>query len=112
MVFHPKTLQALQNFAWPGNVSQLRTAIESLVILTPGKEIQPKHLPEVFRTEAEPGHQVRLRVGMTVADAERELIRATLAELDGNKAKAARALGLGRKTLYRKLAEYGMETGE
>ncbi len=112
LAFHPKAIQALQNFGWPGNVRQLRTVVESLVILTPGREILPKHLPEEIRTDAEPGHQVKIRVGMTVAEAERELIRATLAELDGNKAKAARSLGLGRKTLYRKLAEYGMETAD
>ncbi|HMZ52455.1 MAG TPA: helix-turn-helix domain-containing protein [Candidatus Sumerlaeota bacterium] len=46
---------------------------------------------------------------MTVEDAERELIKATLADFQGNKAKAARTLGLGRKTLYRKLQQYGIE---
>jgi DNA-binding NtrC family response regulator len=110
--FHPKAMQALQDFSFPGNVRQLRTVIESLVILTQGKEIQLKHLPEDIRADGDRGHQVKLRVGMTVADAERELIKATLAEFEGNKARAARSLGLGRKTLYRKLAEYGLEPAE
>ncbi|MDX2175030.1 MAG: sigma-54 dependent transcriptional regulator [Candidatus Sumerlaeia bacterium] len=108
LAFNPKAVAMLQDYGWPGNVRQLRTMVESLVILTPGREIMPKHLPEDVRSETSPTQQVRLRVGMTVADAERELIRATLAELGGNKAKAARTLGLGRKTLYRKLKEYGM----
>jgi DNA-binding NtrC family response regulator len=106
---NPKAMSALQNFHWPGNVRQLRTMIESTVILTPGKEILPKNLPEELRTETLPAGAVRMRVGMTVADAERELIKATLTEYQGNKAKAARTLGLGRKTLYRKLQEYGIE---
>jgi DNA-binding NtrC family response regulator len=82
--------------------------MESAVILSTGKEIQPKNLPDEVRQDAQPANAIRLRVGMTVNDAERELIRATLSELQGNKAKAARMLGLGRKTLYRKLEEYAI----
>lgn len=104
----PKAMTVLQNYHWPGNVRQLRTIIESAVILTPGKEIQPRNLPEEVRSDLSPANAVKLRVGMTVTDAERELIRATLSEFGGNKAKAARVLGLGRKTLYRKLGEYGL----
>ncbi|MBI5154526.1 sigma-54-dependent Fis family transcriptional regulator [Candidatus Poribacteria bacterium] len=107
----PKALQLLQGYSWPGNVRQLRTVMESVSILTSGREIGPKHLPEEVRGDAPPGQPLRLHVGMTVSDAERELIRATLAEHGGNKAKAARILGLGRKTLYRKLDEYGMAEG-
>ncbi len=45
---------------------------------------------------------------MSMADAERELIKAPLAEQDGNRAQTARILGIGRKTLYRKMEEYGL----
>jgi len=107
--FNPKTTAMLQNFHWPGNVRQLRTVVESAVILTSGREIQPKNLPEELRTEKIASGGVKLRVGMTVEDAERELIKATLADFQGYKAKAARTLGLGRKTLYRKLQQYGIE---
>lgn len=112
LAFNPKTMSILQSYHWPGNVRQLRTIIESSVILSSGKEILPKNLPEEVRTETSPSNAVKLRVGMTVSDAERELIKATLAEFGGNKAKAARTLQLGRKTLYRKLEEYGIETDE
>ncbi|HMX63050.1 MAG TPA: sigma-54 dependent transcriptional regulator, partial [Candidatus Sumerlaeota bacterium] len=91
--FNPKTTAMLQNFHWPGNVRQLRTVVESAVILTSGREIQPKNLPEELRTEKIASGGVKLRVGMTVEDAERELIKATLADFQGNKAKAARTLG-------------------
>jgi DNA-binding NtrC family response regulator len=105
---NPKAMSLLQAYSWPGNVRQLRTVMESAVILSTGKEIQPKNLPDEVRQDAQPANAIRLRVGMTVNDAERELIRATLSELQGNKAKAARMLGLGRKTLYRKLEEYAI----
>ncbi|MCC6545624.1 sigma-54-dependent Fis family transcriptional regulator [Candidatus Sumerlaeota bacterium] len=106
---NPKTISMLQNFHWPGNVRQLRTVMESAVILTSGKEIQPRNLPDEVRSEKMTTGGVKLRVGMTVEDAERELIKATLADFQGNKARAARTLGLGRKTLYRKLQQYGIE---
>lgn len=109
LMVNPKAMSLLQNYHWPGNVRQLRTVMESAVILSSGKEILPRNLPEEIRNDTQPANAIRLRVGMTVADAERELIRATLAELQGNKAKASRMLGLGRKTLYRKLEEYGIE---
>lgn len=109
LMVNPKAMSLLQNYHWPGNVRQLRTVMESAVILSSGKEILPRNLPEEIRNDTQPANAIRLRVGMTVADAERELIRATLAELQGNKAKASRMLGLGRKTLYRKLEEYEIE---
>lgn len=109
LIMGSKAMQMLQGYHWPGNVRQLRTVCESAVILTSGKEIQPKNLPDEVRNDKIAANHVRLRVGMTVADAERELIKATLKEFKGNKAKAARTLGLGRKTLYRKLDEYGLE---
>jgi DNA-binding NtrC family response regulator len=111
LTISPKTIAVLQNYHWPGNIRQLRTIMESAVILTSGREIQPRNLPEEVRVESAPAGAVRLRVGMSIADAERELIKATLTEYGGNKAKAARVLGLGRKTLYRKLEEYGLSDG-
>lgn len=110
LTMSPKALALLQGYNWPGNVRQLRTMMESICILTTGKEILPNNLPADVAGEQEPQHHLKLRVGMTVRDAEQELIRATLSKLNGNKAKAARVLGLGRKTLYRKLEEYNLES--
>lgn len=110
LTLSPKAMELLQGYNWPGNVRQLRTMMESICILTSGKEILPSNLPPDIAGEQEPQHHLRLRVGMTVREAERELIRATLSKLNGNKAKAARELGLGRKTLYRKLEEYELES--
>ncbi|MGF1572550.1 MAG: sigma-54-dependent transcriptional regulator [Sumerlaeia bacterium] len=109
LTLSPKAMDLLQGYNWPGNVRQLRTMMESICILTSGKEILPANLPPDIAGEQEPQHHLKLRVGMTVREAEQELIRATLAKLNGNKAKAARVLGLGRKTLYRKLEEYELE---
>ena len=125
--------QRLWDYEWPGNVRELHNAIESAVVMTRGSVIAAADLPPHIREESaaafvrpapgssarlvpgQPDHPrgdayVRLPIGSTVEDAERELIRYTLAAHRGNKTKAAAVLGIGRKTLHRKLAEYGIES--
>ena len=104
----PKALDSLRKFAWPGNVRQLRNVIEGLVVLSSGKEIAPRDLPEEIRSATQQTRPLKLHVGASIDEMERELIRATLEMTEGNRAAAARILGLGRKTLYRKLDEYGI----
>ena len=106
---HPKAMAQLQDYHWPGNVRQLRNVIEGLVVMTPGREITAQSLPEEIRREEPARGHVTLRVGSSLSDAEREMIRATLSEQRGNRAKTAKTLGIGRKTLYRKLEAYGIE---
>lgn len=105
----PKVMSILQQYHWPGNVRQLRNVIEGLVVMATTREITPKSLPEEIRSEVDRGRFLKIKTGSTIQEAERELIKATLLEVNGNKAKAARMLGLGRKTLYRKLQEYRIE---
>ncbi|MBM3334553.1 sigma-54-dependent Fis family transcriptional regulator, partial [Candidatus Sumerlaeota bacterium] len=113
---HTAAMDILARHPWPGNVRQLRNVIESAVIMADKSEneIAVQHLPADICREAqvaesaEAGAEVRVRVGASLAEAERELIRATLAQAAGNRARAARLLGIGRKTLYRKIVEYGL----
>jgi DNA-binding NtrC family response regulator len=104
----PRARAALLACDWPGNVRQLRNTIESAVVLARGPVIGPDDLPPGVRGGT-PGTSVSVAVGATIADAERDLIRATLAREGGNKSRAADILGIGRKTLHRKLQEYGLE---
>ncbi len=105
----PKVMSIFQQYHWPGNVRQLRNVIEGLVVMATSREIMPKSLPEEIRREVDRARFLKIKTGSTLKDAERELIKATLLDVNGNKAKAARMLGLGRKTLYRKLKEYRLE---
>jgi len=113
----PTAMAIFERHPWPGNVRQLRNVIESAVIMASGEdaEIGPQHLPEEIRQTvegagpAETPPEVHIRIGTTLHDAERELIVATLAQTGGNRARTARLLGMGRKTLYRKLDEYGLQ---
>ncbi len=104
----PKARQALYAYDWPGNVRQLRNCIESAVVMTTGTVITLDELPPSIR-EMDEIPAITIPVGATMADAEREIILQTLAAQNGNKSKTAEVLGIGRKTLHRKLDEYGDE---
>jgi len=109
LILSPKVIEFLETYHWPGNVRQLKNVIEGLVVMSPTREITPKNLPEEIRLEGSKEHYVKLRSGITIKEAEKDLIHSTLIECGRNKAKTARILGVGRKTLYRKMKEYGLE---
>jgi DNA-binding NtrC family response regulator len=104
-----KTMALLQNFSWPGNVRQLRNVIEGMVVMSTTDELTPDNLPDEIRGSDERDQYVRIQTGSTLSEMEKQMIESTLRATNGNKAKTARILGLGRKTLYRKLQEYGLE---
>jgi DNA-binding NtrC family response regulator len=102
-----KARLALYSYSWPGNVRQLRNSIESAVVLSKGSTITLDDLPPNLRGESG-GDSLRLPLGGTLADMEKEVIRSTLAREGGNKSRTAEILGIGRKTLHRKIEEYGL----
>ncbi|OPZ06481.1 MAG: Transcriptional regulatory protein ZraR [candidate division BRC1 bacterium ADurb.BinA364] len=115
LTISPRAMAHLQSHDWPGNVRQLRNVIEGMVVMATSNEIGVRDLPPDIARFKPGAPNVTLPIGSTLADAERELIQATLLDSGGNRAKAARILGIGRKTLYRKLEEYGArecENGE
>ncbi len=103
----PKARTALYNYRWPGNVRELRNTIESAVVLAKSSFITLDDLPPSLRKEDETAF-IKLDLGTSMADAEKEIIRQTLNYTKNNKSRAAEVLGIGRKTLHRKLDEYGL----
>ena len=99
----PAALRVLEQYDWPGNVRELRNVIERAVILSSGEFIETKHLPPSFTTSAAPTPAVSLRPGMTIDEAERQLILLTIEHTRGNKTRAAEILGISLKTLHNKL---------
>lgn len=100
---------ALYNYSWPGNVRELRNSIESAVVMAGGSTIELAHLPPTISQAVDEPGCIRITTGSKLTDAEREIIRATLAANNGNKTRTAEVLGIGRKTLHRKVAEYGLD---
>jgi DNA-binding NtrC family response regulator len=113
-----KAVQLLMAYEWPGNVRELQNCIYSAITITAGPVIEPADLPRRIYSKSgfseitgtTPG-QISLAetAAQATAKAEREAISKALSETGGNREKAAELLGIGRKTLYRKLKQYGIE---
>ncbi|GHV81315.1 acetoacetate metabolism regulatory protein AtoC [Spirochaetia bacterium] len=105
-----KARAALYAYDWPGNVRELRNCMESAVVMTRGPVITAGDLPPTLSPRNDSGW-MRIPLGATLDEAEKIIIRDTLAAHGGNKSKAADALGVGRKTLHRKLSGEAMHSG-
>ena len=102
--FSPDAIRALLRYSWPGNVRELENAIEYAVAVGRGQTIQPEDLPqEIFGMQRDGAHAF---VAPLTDDA--EAIRAALDTHHWNRQATARALGIGRTTLWRKMREAGL----
>ncbi|MGP1437944.1 MAG: sigma-54-dependent transcriptional regulator [Treponema sp.] len=102
----PKARNAIYNYDWPGNIRQLRNCIESAVVMTSDNVLHFDDLP--FKEKGE-SDVIKIPMGSSMDKAEREIIIKTLHHENNNKKRVADILGIGRKTLYRKLKEYNIE---
>jgi len=98
----------LAQYDWPGNVRELRNCVEHMVVVTRDSILGTDDLPDHIQPGDHAPAQVPHLVGMSLQQAERELIKNTLAQVDGNRVEAAAILGIGERTLYRKIKEYGL----
>ncbi|MCA9523723.1 MAG: sigma-54-dependent Fis family transcriptional regulator, partial [Myxococcales bacterium] len=106
-----RALRALVEHDWPGNVRELQAVIEFAVIRAVGDEIGLEDLPSELSPQAASPSRNAGPPSLAPADAydERAEIVATLQRCRGNRAKAARELGMSRATFYRRLTEFGIE---
>jgi len=98
----PAALERLQACTWPGNVRQLINALEYAVITSRGDEVDVPDLPAYCTAEPGEPPPTRVRGALT-----REAIQAALANVGGNRTAAAKALGVSRVTLWKRLREFG-----
>ncbi len=122
-------LRAMVSYDWPGNVRELENAIERAVIIASGRQIELSDLPDAIAKRAldELSHlrQERARassegrfIGLNIElpssmdEIEKQVIEATLDYTKGDKSTAARLLNIGRRTLYRKLEDYEIKSGD
>lgn len=96
-------LKALQDYTWPGNVRQMQHMMERMIILAAGGRIDAAAVRSAIESMSPKDN-----VGESLADTESEQIRKVLAAAGGNKSRAAKILGIERKTLYRKLERMGL----
>ena len=105
-------MDAFRRYDWPGNIRELRNLMAFLVLSVDASVITEADLPDSLRGEAEAAEVEIVEVGMSMDDIEREAILRTLRATDGNKTKAAEMLGIGLRTLYRKLDRYGEDVSD
>ncbi|MDR2501098.1 MAG: sigma-54 dependent transcriptional regulator [Treponema sp.] len=105
--FSEKARAGLYAYDWPGNIRELRNCVESAVVMAKDPVITEEDLPPTLRNQSDAGW-IRIPVGTTLEESEKIIIRDTLSFHKGNKSKTAEVLAIGRKTLHRKLAEWGV----
>jgi DNA-binding NtrC family response regulator len=101
--FEPSALQALVDHPWPGNIRELDHAVERAVLMSTGSSIRPSELGLRSGRELSPRIE-----DMSLEEVECFLIKKALSRFDGNVSHAAKALGLSRSALYRRLQRYGL----
>jgi two-component system response regulator HydG len=109
--FSPLAMDLLLKYGWPGNVRELENTIERAVILLPDEHITEKELPSNITehfTDKGDSPTTTASANRPLEEVEREAILATLEDSGGNKSETARRLGINRKTLHKKLKDYGL----
>jgi DNA-binding NtrC family response regulator len=117
--FAPDTMACLKRYHWPGNVRELENAVERAVSLSHGPLLLPEDLPESIRTEPVPPDKPAAGLSegdaealLTLDEVEKRHLSRVLKETKGNKVKAAKILGIDRRTLYRMAERFGLDFGE
>ena len=105
----PEALEALCAYAWPGNIRELRNVMERMVVMTRGDKLGLRDVPASIRAggtvpKPSPGEPATL----SLDQAEKRMIQEALKLQEGNRTAAAKQLGISRRTLHRKLNEYGL----
>ena len=105
----PDAQQILMNFSWPGNVRQLKNEIDTMVVLSNSTQLTVANLgPGIRPAGTETAGTLDNVAGMRLEQLEKEAIDKTLKMVHGNREQAAKLLGIGERTLYRKIKEYGL----
>ncbi|MEY4183184.1 MAG: Transcriptional regulatory protein ZraR, partial [Planctomycetota bacterium] len=107
-------MMRLTAYDWPGNVRELMMVVHRMVVTAAGDQLDVGDVPEEIRAvdRDEPDAPAAVPAGglagLDMAQLEKEAIRQTLARTQGNREQAAQLLGIGERTLYRKIKDYGL----
>ena len=103
-----EAMDRLVNYDWPGNVRELRNGIESMVVMSTSDKIEVTDLPVNIRGAESSQPPPIVEAGMSMEQIEREVIRKTLEDTNGNRTRTAEILKIGLRTLHRKIQKYGL----
>jgi DNA-binding NtrC family response regulator len=108
----PGVMEVLERYSWPGNVRQLLNALERAKILADDDYIRLANLPPEIMCKEETASAVKLGPQVDLETLNRMHVVDVLNRYHGNKARTAKALGIGRRSLYRLLEKYGLHSAE
>jgi two-component system response regulator HydG len=103
-------LTILTHYEWPGNIRQLRNTIRTMVVMCDRDKLDAADIPPEIaqRPQLVSGSTVAGLAGLPLDELEKQAIADTLTKTKGNREKAAKILGIGERTLYRKIKEYNL----
>ena len=104
----PEAMELLAAHPWPGNVRELRNAMERMVVLCRGDKLSVRDIPAQLKAALPHRPAATAGAELSLQDAEKRMIADALKHHAGNRTKAAAQLGISRRTLHRKLNEYGL----
>jgi two-component system, NtrC family, response regulator AtoC len=113
--FTTHAVKLLCEYHWPGNVRELKNVIERIVVLSSDDTVDVDQIPGDLRAKSRNGSESNEngpKSTGTIQNMEKEMIRRALAGTNQNKSLAAKKLGISRRTLYRKIDEYGIQDGD
>jgi two-component system, NtrC family, response regulator AtoC len=111
--FPPSALDMLNSHSWPGNVRELRNYVQRAYIMAEENSVETASVPlHISPARPTAGSVLMVPVGTSLAEADRQIILATLEQCGGVKKRAAEILGISLKTLYNRLEEYGASNGD
>ena len=103
----PDALAVLKRYPWPGNIRELLNVVQHMVVLADGETLRLRDVPRELRGETAVASGAGL-AGRTMDEIERDAIQQTLDMTGGNRKEAAKLLGIGERTLYRKIEKYDL----
>ncbi len=106
--YTPAAVRILKSYDWPGNVRELRNCVKMMVVLTDSEYIDVADLPMEIHEKNSDEESLGNLAGINLTELEKTAIKRTLEMVNGNREMAARMLGIGERTLYRKIKEYGL----
>jgi DNA-binding NtrC family response regulator len=104
----PDAMDILSAYSWPGNVRELRNIVERMIVLSRGEKLTVRDIPAAIREGVQPRSIAMSASNLSLDEVEKQLIINALKNHGENRTKAAAQLGISRRTLHRKLNEYGL----
>ena len=101
-------ISSLESYSWPGNVRELKNVIQRAVISTTGDILEISQLPQRIRNSKGENRTMTIPIGMTLQEAEKELIARTLEYTGNNRSRTSEILGISRRSLYNKIQRHDL----